>query len=197
MRDVLVCSWRHIPSLWVSLPTVKLSFLDAWATRPGALKQSASRRDSFRKWTLWVVVSDGMVPVVTDTASSFTVVVKEQKKKKKRKPWYALLCIFQSLYMMSRQFVSPVCFISPAFCYNRYKYDHLWHKCRKKILSELTSTDSPGWNFSVLVSSEPTHLICHKVATAANHYPFQKHGTPLTTYHSHSWLQVYSKTNIY
>lgn len=111
MRDVLVCSWRHIPSLWVSLPTVKLSFLDAWATRPGALKQSASRRDSFRKWTLWVVVSDGMVPVVTDTASSFTVVVKEQKKKKKENP-DMLYCVFFSHYIWWADSLCHLCVLS-------------------------------------------------------------------------------------
>lgn len=191
MRDFLVCSWRHIPSLWVSLPTVKLSFLDAWATRPGALKQSASRRDSFRKWTLWVVVSDGMVPVVTDTASSFTVVVKEQKKKKKK----TLICftVYFSVIIYDEQTVCVTCvFYQPGFLLQQVK---IWPSLAQ--MQKKNSTDSPGWNFSVLVSSEPTHLICHKVATAANHYPFQKHGTPLTTYHSHSWLQVYSKTNIY
>lgn len=109
MRDVLVCSWRHIPSLWVSLPTVKLSFLDAWATRPGALKQSASRRDSFRKWTLWVVVSDGMVPVVTDTASSFTVVVKEQKKKENPDMLY---CVFFSHYIWWADSLCHLCVLS-------------------------------------------------------------------------------------
>lgn len=121
MRDVLVCSWRHIPSLWVSLPTVKLSFLDAWATRPGALKQSASRRDSFRKWTLWVVVSDGMVPVVTDTASSFTVVVKEQKKKKKKK---TLICftVYFSVIIYDEQTVCVTCvFYQPGFLLQQVK----------------------------------------------------------------------------
>lgn len=120
MRDVLVCSWRHIPSLWVSLPTVKLSFLDAWATRPGALKQGASRRDSFRKWTLWVVVSDGMVPVVTDTASSFTVVVKEQKKKKKK----TLICftVYFSVIIYDEQTVCVTCvFYQPGFLLQQVK----------------------------------------------------------------------------
>ena len=50
------CSWRHIPSLWVPLPAAKLSFLDAWATGPGALKQSAGGTDNYRKWSLWVCV---------------------------------------------------------------------------------------------------------------------------------------------
>lgn len=118
MRDVLVCSWRHIPSLWVSLPTVKLSFLDAWATRPRALKQSASRRDGFRKWTLWVVVSDGMVPVVTDTASSFTVLVKEQKKKTKP----ICFTVYFSVIIYDEQTVCVTCvFYQPGFVLQQVK----------------------------------------------------------------------------
>ena len=45
------CSWRRIPSILVSLPTVKLSSLEAWSTSRGALEQSTGRRDHFRKWT--------------------------------------------------------------------------------------------------------------------------------------------------
>lgn len=51
------CSWRHIPSIWVSLPTVKLSSLEARSTRPGALKRSTGRWDNFREMCVRVRVS--------------------------------------------------------------------------------------------------------------------------------------------
>ena len=80
------CSWRHIPSLWVPLPAAKLSFLDAWATGPGALKQSAGGTDNYRKWSLWVCVCGCVcvcvtrwVPIAADTTRSLIIVVIEPK----------------------------------------------------------------------------------------------------------------------
>lgn len=65
-----------------------------------------------------MVVSDGMVPVVTDTASSFTVVVKEQKKKK------TLICftVYFSVIIYDEQTVCVTCvFYQPGFLLQQVK----------------------------------------------------------------------------
>lgn len=54
--DVLLCSRRRIPSILVSLPTVKLSSLEAWSTRPGALRKSTGKSNNLRKSTVCVCV---------------------------------------------------------------------------------------------------------------------------------------------
>lgn len=67
-----------------------------------------------------MVVSDGMVPVVTDTASSFTVVVKEQKKKKKK----TLICftVYFSVIIYDEQTVCVTCvFYQPDFLLQQVK----------------------------------------------------------------------------